>query len=253
MIIVGLSGGKASAYCAKWAFENYPKDEIILYFNDTKWEDPDLYRFLNDLSNYFNHPITYDSDGRSPEELFFHNKALASNYMPFCSRVLKAERLQKFYKDGDTIIFGIGNNELHRAKRLVIVYNEVAQRTNKWPKLVFPLIKDRIESKDVDAFLKSAGIKQQRLYDLGFTHNNCGGGCVRAGKASWKLLLDKLPEVYAERERVEEAVRNFLQKDVSYMKDETLKEFRWRIQSQIEMDFGKPDEFECIGICSQMN
>ncbi|MFM6395675.1 MAG: phosphoadenosine phosphosulfate reductase family protein, partial [Planktothrix sp.] len=66
-IIVALSGGKASAYCADYALNNFPKKDVILYFNDTKWEHPDLYRFLNDLSKYWDKEITYDSDGRSPE------------------------------------------------------------------------------------------------------------------------------------------------------------------------------------------
>lgn len=55
--------------------------------------------------------------GRSPEELFYDNHALANNRMPFCLRILKAERLQKFYKDGHTIIFGIGVDEPHCVKR----------------------------------------------------------------------------------------------------------------------------------------
>jgi len=107
-VIVALSGGKASAWCANWAFQNYDKKDIVLYFNDTKWEHVDLYRFLDDLSKYFDHPILYDSDGRNPEQLFNDQHAIANNRMPFCSRVLKAERLHNFYNDGDAIIFGIG-------------------------------------------------------------------------------------------------------------------------------------------------
>ncbi len=88
--IVTLSGGKASAWCADWAFKHYEKKDVILYFNDTKWEHEDLYRFLDDLSNHFDHPITRDSDGRTPEQLFYDNNYLANNLAPFCSRILKA-------------------------------------------------------------------------------------------------------------------------------------------------------------------
>lgn len=45
-VIVAISGGKASAWCAGWALEKYDKNNVILYFNDVKWEDQDLYRFL---------------------------------------------------------------------------------------------------------------------------------------------------------------------------------------------------------------
>jgi len=102
-VIVTVSGGKASAWCAYWALNHYKKSEVVLYFNDTRWEHPDLYRFLYDLSNHLNHPIVWDSDGRSPEQLFYDNNALANNRMPFCSRILKAQRLQRYYKDGDTL------------------------------------------------------------------------------------------------------------------------------------------------------
>lgn len=249
-VIVALSGGKASAYCAKWALDNYPKEAVVFYFNDTKWEHPDLYRFMGDLSRHFDHPITDDSDGRSPEQLFRDNRALASNMMPFCSRILKAERLQKFYKNGDCLVFGIGMEERHRAERIVGVYQKVAAKTKRDLRVKFPLITEGVSGRDVDRWLGSAGIKQPALYDLGFGHNNCSGGCVRAGKKAWALLLDKLPSVYAERERVEEEVRSWLCKDVSYLKQCTLKVLREQIQSQMVLDFGDdPVETECLGIC----
>lgn len=229
-VIATVSGGKASAWCANWALKNYPKDNVVLYFNDTRWEHPDLYRFLKDLERHFDRSITHDSDGRKPEELFYDNRALANNRMPFCSRVLKAERLQKFYKDGDTLIFGIGPDESHRANRIVGVYQVVAAKTDKRSEIVFPLIDENINKEQVDRFFSDAGIEEPLLYRLGFPHNNCSGGCVRAGKKQWKLLYEKLPEVYAERERVEKEIREYLGKDIHFFKDESLKDFRGRIE-----------------------
>ena len=252
-VIVAISGGKASAWCADWALKNYPKDEVVLYFNDTKWEHKDLYRFLDDLSEYFGHPITYDSDGRSPEALFYDNNALANNRMSFCSRILKAERLQKFYKDGDTLLFGIGVDEAHRAKRILSVYLGVAERTGKWPKVSFPLIQAGATEDDINNFLKDAGIQEPALYRMGFSHNNCSGGCVRAGKKHWKSLYEKLPEVYADRERVENEMRAYLGKDVHFFRDETLEHFRGRIdRGELSAHYDDKDEpeVECIGICS---
>jgi len=256
-VVVTISGGKASAWCAKWALENYPREDVILYFNDTKWEHKDLYRFLNELEEHFNHKITYDSDGRSPEELFYDNNALANNRMPFCSRVLKAERLQKFYKDGDILIFGIGADEAHRAKRLIEVYSYIAEKKKKTPTLRFPLISEQVSKEDINNWLKEIGIEEPLLYRLGFLHNNCSGGCVRAGKGHWRLLYKKLPEVYLERERVEREMREYLDKDVTIFKDETLESFRKKIEREgDQLSFWGDDdgekEVECIGICSNM-
>lgn len=255
-IIVALSGGKASAYCADYALNNFPKKDVILYFNDTKWEHPDLYRFLNDLSKYWDKEITYDSDGRSPEELFYDHRALANNRMPFCSRELKSKRLQNFFNDGDTIFFGISIDEPHRAMRILSVYEEVSRKKNKCVNIQFPLISLNADSKTIDNWLTQTGIKQPLLYDLGFTHNNCSGGCVRAGKKQWKTLYEKLPEVYLERERVEREVREFLGKDVHFFKDETLENFRKRIENKELSSYYDTEEennTECIGICSTMN
>lgn len=255
-IIVALSGGKASAWCANWALNNYPKDDVILYFNDTKWEHKDLYRFLDDLSKYFDKEILYDSDGRSPEELFYDYNAIANNRMPFCSHELKALRLQKFYQDGDTIIFGISADEAHRAKRLLEIYSEISRQRNKNVTLLFPLISENVSKRQVDKFLKDAGIEEPELYKLGFKHNNCSGGCVRQAKSSWRLLYEKFPEVYADRERMEKDISEYLGKKVTIMSDESLEEFRIRIQNgMLTNHYFKEyeSEFECVGICSTQN
>lgn len=235
-IIVATSGGKASAWCVDWALKNYSKKDVVLYFNDMKWEHPDLYRFLEDLSIYLNHPIIFDSDGRSPEQLFKDNRALANDRMPFCSRILKAERLQKYYKDGDTLVFGIGPNEMLRATRIVSIYQAVALKTKKMYKIKFPLIPNNITKNNIDDFLLSAKRKEPYLYQLGFLHNNCSGGCIRAGKKQWKLLYEKLPKVYAEREMVETEMRKWLNKDIHFLKDETLKAFRKQMEKKKNYD-----------------
>ena len=256
-LIVTVSGGKASAWCANWAIKRYhPEHEVILYFNDTKWEHPDLYRFLDDLASYLKHPITFDSDGRSPEDLFYDNNALANNRMPFCSRVLKAERLQEFYKHEDVLVFGIGEDEPHRMVRLVEMYKMIGIKTRKIARLCFPLISENITKREIDDFLIDAGLKEPLLYRLGFLHNNCSGGCVRAGKKHWKLLYEKLPEVYADRERVEREMREYTGKDIHFLKDETLESFRGRIErNELSSHYDPEDdkEVECIGICSRIN
>ena len=257
MNICTLSGGKASAYCANLAIQKYGKENITLYFNDTKWEHPDLYRFLKELSEYWGVKITEDTDGRTPEQLFYDQHALACNRMPFCSRILKAERLQEYFVDGDNLIFGIGTDDKHRAVRLVSAYQVVSAKKNKWATLEFPLIDNNISNEQVTSWLASTGIQEPELYRLGFEHNNCNGGCVRAGKKHWAHLLSVLPEVYSEREKTEEEFRKWSGKDVHFFKDETLREFRERVQQigQCELVFTEEESspVECIGICSLMN
>lgn len=254
-IIVALSGGKASAWCAGWAFRNFLKQNVVLYFNDTKWEHSDLYRFLSDIELYFDHEIIRDSDGRSPEDLFYDHRALANNRMPFCSQELKAQRLQRYCRDGDILVFGIGPDEAHRAQRIVDVYSGVQFKSGKNLSLRFPLISESVTREKVNQWLLDTGIAEPSLYTLGFSHNNCSGGCVRAGKKQWKLLYEKLPGVYLDRERVEEEMREFTGKDIHILPDETLRRFRGRIESgnlSRHYDDVVETETECVGICQSM-
>jgi hypothetical protein len=56
------------------------------------------------------------------------------------------------------------------------------------------------------------------LYELGFSHNNCGGFCVRAGFGHFAHLLEKKPDLYKHHEEKEQEMREFLGKDYSILK-----------------------------------
>jgi len=231
-IIVATSGGKASAWCAFWAASNFRRSNIVLYFNDTKWEHIDLYRFLQDLSDFLRIPIHCDADGRSPEDLFIEQRCLANDRMPFCSRILKAKRLQQFYKDGDMLIFGIYPHEHRRINKIIARYQAIAAKTNKSPQIKFPLCEERMTAAQVDEWLKSTGIEQPYLYQVGFPHNNCSGGCVRQGKKCWRLLYEKLPEVYERRAWVERKVSLLCGKKVHFCRDISLDDLKCKINSE---------------------
>ncbi|MGB3512147.1 MAG: hypothetical protein WBA93_23495, partial [Microcoleaceae cyanobacterium] len=182
------------------------------------------------------------------------------NRTPLCSKVLKAERLQKFVKAGDTLYFGIDEKEIHRASRITPIY----ERFNC--KCVFPLIDNHISKEQAFKTIEDLGIEKPQMYRDGFEHNNCSGGCVRAGKKQWKLLLRLYPEVYAERERVEaefsewnnkrrkEKDQSYTGRGYTYMKDMSLRELRELIEKQPMLDFFDNEwQGECIGICGSMN
>ena len=244
--IVAISGGVASAWVANWVKENIT-GEIIYYFNDTKWEHKDLYRFLSDLESTLDISITNDSDGRSPEDIFYKQKMLGNNRAPICSRVLKAERLHKYVRPGDILYFGIDQTEVRRAARITPIYARLQCECR------FPLIENRIMRHETFNFIESIGIEMPQMYKDGFTHNNCSGGCVRAGKRQWISLLNKYPDVYLERERLEEVFSEKVGKKCHFMKDMSLRELREAIEKQIEFDFGEDEwQGECVGICGRM-
>lgn len=70
----------------------------------------------------------------------------------------------------------------------------------------------------IDA-LKAEGIRPPRLYEMGFQHNNCGGFCVKAGHAHFKLLYREMRARYMLHEKREEQFREHTGKDVAILRD----------------------------------
>lgn len=257
--IVAISGGVASAWVANWVKNNID-GEIIYYFNDVKWEHPGLYRFLVEVQASFGIDIYFDSDGRSPEDVFYDKKMLGSNRTPICSRILKAERLQKFVKQGDTVYFGIDLGEMNRAARLTPIYERLGC------KVEYPLIDNMIFRPDMFKNIESLGLGIPQMYKDGFTHNNCSGGCVRAGKKQWVSLFRAYPDVYEDRERIEieftvwnndrrlKKDPDYTPRDYHFMKDMSLLELRKVLEEQPDIIIEDDDGWqgECMGICGSM-
>lgn len=221
--IVTISGGLTSAYVAKLILDINKNAELV--FTDTGWEHSDLFRFLNDLEYLFDKKIVKLKHHKynNPEELFYRMGMLGSNRVPNCSRYLKVEVLQKYLKDKYSnnciVYFGIDYSEKHRADRIKYQYDKINVETR------FPLIelKEFFIKDKITQWLKENNIEIPYLYKQGYLHNNCSGGCVRAGKKSWLHLLKNNPEIYMERERVE---NSFKDGKYTYMKDISLKELR---------------------------
>jgi 3'-phosphoadenosine 5'-phosphosulfate sulfotransferase (PAPS reductase)/FAD synthetase len=220
--IVTISGGLTSAFVANMVIQN-EKPELV--FTDTGWEDADLFRFLKDLEQLFKRKITRLNHPKykNPEELFFKTGMLGSNRVPNCSRFLKVEVLQKYlkekYNNQCIVYFGIDYSEKHRADRIKFQYDKLGIETR------FPLVESKdffIKDKIIE-WLKENNIEIPRLYKDGYLHNNCSGGCVRAGKKSWLHLLKTNPEVYRERERVESS---FKEGKYTFIKGISLKKLR---------------------------
>lgn len=244
--VVSISGGKGSWFTGVRVAETCmePGDHLVLLFADTKMEDEDLYRFLaetvRDVLRRLPSGCTGEfvelADGRDVWQVFFDSRFMGNSRIDPCSRILKRQLIRGWIDEncvpGETVIYlGIDWTEAHRFEKAEKHWAPFKCRAP----LTEPPYFDRSQ---VDEELARAGIKQARLYDLGMAHNNCGGFCVKAGQASFRLLLEKLPERYAYHEAKEREFREFIGKDVAILTDRrgggkrpmTLKEFRERIE-----------------------
>jgi hypothetical protein len=203
--IVSLSGGTASAVAADrvMARSKDPEsphygEEVVLWFADTKWEDHDLYRFLNELETYWDHPVIRESDGRTPLEVASDRSIIPNNRFAPCSLVLKQQMFKKFLKAQEkpvTVHLGLDWSEEHRHARPKMEYEKVEGVSVDFLLMWKPLMAMNAYHAYVE---DEFGIDRPHLYKAGFPHNNCGGRCIRQGQKEWLRLLKTHPERFHE-------------------------------------------------------
>jgi hypothetical protein len=235
-----FSGGVGSWAAAKLVAEEHGTGNLVLLFADTKIEDPDLYRFLHEAASEVGGQLVVTAEGRTPWEVFRDVRFLGNHRLDPCSRVLKREHLRTWleerYDPADvTVHLGIDWTEEHR-------FTKAQGYWAPWRCEAPLLSRVDLDKEAILCWVSACGIRPPRLYEMGFPHNNCGGGCIKAGMAHFKLLLRRLPDVYAEWERNEQDMRDFLGKDVAILTDRsggrsgasrrplTLREFRERVE-----------------------
>jgi hypothetical protein len=246
--IVMFSGGIGSWATAKRVAEQHGTENLYLLFSDVKGnttdphigEDEDTYRFIADAhANIGGHLITV-SDGRDIWQVFEDKRFLGNSRLASCSHELKQKPARKWLDENcepehTTVYVGIDWTETHRIA--AIERNYLPFRAEA------PLTEPPLLSKpEMIAWAESEGLKSPRLYALGFAHNNCGGGCVRAGQAQFRQLLTLMPERYARWEQNEQRMRDLLG-NVSILKESvngttrplTLATLRQRVESQTSL------------------
>lgn len=254
--VVMVSGGLVSWAVAeivcnieKWGFKD--GHEVTLLFADTLIEDDDLYRFLLETTPLFQKSEFVSlCDGRDPWEVFEDAKFIGNSRIDPCSRVLKRDLTRKWLHANcdpseTTIYIGFSWDEMHRLERSLPFWAPWQIRA---PLTEEAYLWDKAEQ---HARLAAYGIKPPRMYAMGFPHNNCGGFCVKAGHAQFKLLLEKFPERYKFHERREQEVMAAIGTESTVLKCRrggttkplSLRDFRERLVAEGQLD----DEYDWGG------
>jgi hypothetical protein len=269
--VVMFSSGAGSWAAAQRAAQEHGTDDLWLVFSDVSMEDEDNYRFLIEaaadvygitLPKWWFHPwrgrehtraermrnslsrwlprVVWLKDGRDIWQVFKDDAFLGNTRLANCSKFLK-QRPARAWLDANcdpatTVVYvGIDWSEQHRLP--AVVRNYLPYRAEA------PLCSPPyVEKADILAAVRARGIEPPRLYDLGFTHANCGGGCVRAGQGQFAHLLKVIPERFLWWEENEEDLRQHLGKDVAILRDRrggktvplTLRSFRERHEAEPE-------------------
>lgn len=221
--VVMFSGGIGSWAAAKIIANRFGKKDLYLLFTDVKGnndsphvgEDEDTYRFIEDAVKNVGGTYVYLNTGMDIWETFKKHRFLGNSRLAKCSHELKQKPARDWLDENcdpaETIVYvGIDWTETHRIpaiQRNYVPYQVDAPLTEP----------PYLEKKELIQWAEREGLKVPRLYALGFAHNNCGGGCVRAGQGQFKQLLDLMPERYAVWEAKEAEMAVFLDKPVSIL------------------------------------
>ena len=175
-------------------------DEYI--YIDIENQHPDSTRFIEDCEKVLNRPIRIlKSDYRSVQNVIKQFQFINGIHGAKCTEILK-KRVRKeweyAHRDCDiTYVWGFDSSEKKRAERLVESMPEFEHE--------FPLIDKMLSKQDVHAILDNLGIKRPKMYDLGYSNNNCIG-CVKGGMGYWNKIRVDFPEVFERMAKLEREV-----------------------------------------------
>jgi hypothetical protein len=246
--VVCYSGGIGSWATAKKVIDEHGPEGVILLFADVKGnnesphlgEDEDTYRFIKETAEAFGAQLVTLNEGRSIWQVFRDKRFLGNSRLANCSHLLKQKPTKDWLiancnPDDTTVYVGISWDEIHRLPAIERSYQGFGF-TVKAPLCDPPYL----DKEEMIAACKTSGVEPPRAYAAGFPHNNCGGFCVRAGQAQFKLLLARNRERYLFHEAQEQQLREYLNKEVTILTETingepvplTLQTFRERQDQQ---------------------
>lgn len=228
--VVNFSGGLCSFWAAHRVVQKYGPANVVLLFADVLIEDPDLYAFNLWAARTLDVPITRVADGRTPWQLFRDEGMIGNNRQPICSGLLKRKLLDAWHEAHFLNIAEEGQEQipfLHDGREPATIYlgfdwtephrlADIRKEKALW-RIEAPMVEEPIWDKcRMEREGRALGMPTQRLYDLGFPHNNCGGRCVRAGISHWVHLYHVLRERYMEwLDEEQRTIEHFLARGIS--------------------------------------
>ena len=196
--VVSVGGGLTSTlYLPERVVARYGRENTRLVMARLPNEDPDVWRLCDAVQSALGVQIEYIGLNLTPWDIFRRVRMIGNTRVDPCSRVLKREVLRDYVRDlqacGEevTMHLGITWDEQHRTHAI----------TRHWSEAGASTAFDLLDGFSLSRHEQMADCEARfgfvpRLYRYGFSHNNCGGACVKAGMQEWARLLYYLPDVY---------------------------------------------------------
>lgn len=205
--IISVSGGKDSTATLLKAMEEYEKEQLIVIFNDTGWEHPDTYKYLDYLESILDIKIyrLKSKDGIDLPNLIRKMKRFPHPSFRFCTETLKQTPFMNFIKDNgffnSTNWVGVRKAEsIARRKKYFIVQPDKEYPVRMfYTSYTYDLAKVRMRFPVVDftvtevfEYIKSKGIDVNELYKRGHTRVGCYPCFLSSRKDIMRLLTDPI-------------------------------------------------------------
>ena len=204
--IVNVSSGLASAEALERTIARAGIENTIGVFADVKGhstsehagEDADNYRFLTDIERWFGIEIVRIVEGRDIWQAMFDARAITlpvgKSKVARCSIDLKRKPIDawiaaRYAPDECVLVAGMDWSEPHR----IADFEAARAPYCCWFPLNEAPYMDKCHLADK---WQARGIQPPALYEVGFSHANCGGFCVKAGQAHFALLYRTNKERY---------------------------------------------------------
>lgn len=208
-------------------------DEYI--YIHIKEQHEDSLRFIKDCEKFLGKEVQVIESG-SVHETIEKTRYINGAYGARCTLELKKKirhEWEKAHADYEiTYVWGFDLKEKHRADRLKETYPEFNHE--------FPLIENGISKAQAHGMLKELQLKRPKMYDLGYSNNNCVG-CVKGGMGYWNKIRVDFPDVFNKMAKLEREVGRSCIKGV-YLDE--LDPKRGRMEKEIIP--------ECNGLCGTL-
>lgn len=223
--VVQFSGGLASYFAAQRVTERYGTEDMILLFADTLIESDDLYRIMPTYVADVGARFERIADGRTPFEVFKDVRFIGNTQVDPCSDILKRKLCRKWMDDNFTWQTDTLPGMIEQAILYVGITwdegreDEIRERWKPWP-VEFPLCDaPYLTKQDMIQRTLAKGLEVSKAYTQGFPHDNCGGGCIKAGISQWVHLRRVRPPVFQYWKEGEADAIQEIGKHVSILRD----------------------------------
>jgi hypothetical protein len=196
------SAGVTSAVATKLALDAYGKENVDIIYFKIDSAHPDNDRFLRECEQWYGKDIEIHQSMKYKDQFDVIAKTgwINGPMGARCTLELKKEVRYKIERErdyhGQIFGFEFSKREINRALRFMEQYG-----VNP----IFPLIEKMMDKPACLHFLKMQGIAAPKMYELGFSNNNCIG-CVKGGAGYWNLIRREFPDYFNRMADLEDKV-----------------------------------------------